>query len=57
MIILIYSTDVTNVFPWVVTYGIRTGLVTLCGLRDATSQVGTNENTRDLSEGDCDAPI
>ena len=41
----------------VVTYGIRAGLVTPCGLRDTTHKVGPNEVVRDLSEGDCDAPI
>ena len=36
LIILRYSADVTNTFPWVVTYGIRVGSVTLCGIRDTT---------------------
>ena len=41
----------------VVTYGIRADPVTLCGLRDTTYKVGSNEDVRDLSGGDCDAPI
>ena len=36
LVLLRYSADVASVFPWVVTYGIRTGSVTLCGLRDTT---------------------
>ena len=44
-------------FAWVVTYGIRAGLVTLCRLKDTTHKVGPNEDIRDLSEGDCDALI
>ena len=39
----------TNVFSWVVTYG--------NGFRDTTHKVGPNEDVRDLSEGDYDAPI
>ena len=37
--------------------GTRVGLVILCGLRDTTHKVGPNEDVRDLSGGDCDAPI
>ena len=29
-----------SAFPWVVTYGIRAGLVTMCGLGDTTTQSG-----------------
>ena len=46
-----------NAFLWVVTYGIRAGLVILCGLRDTIPQSGPNEDVRDLSGGDCDTPI
>ena len=47
----------TSAFPWVVTYGIRAGPVILCGLKDTSYKVGPNEDVRDLSGGDCDAPI
>ena len=30
---------------------------TLYGLKDTTHKVGPNEDVRDLSGGDCDAPI
>ena len=40
----------------VISYGIRAGLVIPCGFRDTTSQSGPNEDVRNLSEGDCDAP-
>ena len=46
-----------SAFPWVVTYGIRVGLVTLYELRDNTQKIGPNEDVRDLSGGDCDALI
>ena len=46
-----------STFPWVVTYGIRVVPVTPCGLRDTTHKVGPNEDVRDLSGGDYDAPI
>ena len=46
-----------SAFSWVVIYGIRARLVTPCELRDTTQKVGPNEDVRDLSEGDCDAPI
>ena len=36
--------------------GIRVSLIIPCGLRDITHKVGPNENVRDLSGGDCDAP-
>ena len=32
--------DVASAFPWVVTYGIRAGSVTLYGLGDTTPQSG-----------------
>ena len=35
-----YSADVASAFPWIVTYGIRAGPVTLYGLRDTTPQNG-----------------
>ena len=38
LVLLRYSADVASAFPWVVTYGIRADPVTLCGLRDTTSQ-------------------
>ena len=38
LVILMYNADVANVFPWVVTYDIKTGSVILCGLRDTTLQ-------------------
>jgi len=57
LILLKYSADLANAFFWVVTYGIKTGPVTLYGLRDTTHKVGPNENIRDLSGVDCDAPI
>ena len=44
-------------FPWVITYSIRAGLVTPCGLRDITHKVDPNEDVRDLSEEDCDVSI
>ena len=40
----------------VVTDGIRAGPVIPCGLRDTTLQSGPNEDVRNLSGGDCDAP-
>ena len=40
LVLLRYNADVTSAFPWVVTYGIRAGLVTSCGLRDITPQSG-----------------
>ena len=52
-----YSADLASAFSWVVTYGIRAGLVTSCGLKDTTHKVGPNKDVRDLSGGDCDAPI
>ena len=45
-----------SAFPLVVTYGIRAGSVIPCGLKDITHKVGPNEDVRDLSGGDCDAP-
>ena len=39
-ILLRYSADVASTFLWVVTYGIRTRLVTSCGFRDTISQSG-----------------
>ena len=45
-----------SAFFWVVTYDIRADPVTPCGLRDTTPQSGPNEDVRDLSGGDCDAP-
>ena len=38
LVILMYNTDVASVFPWVVTYDIKTGSIILCGLRDTTLQ-------------------
>ena len=46
-----------SVFPWVGTYGIIAGPVTSCGLKDTTHKVGPDEDVRDLSGGDFDAPI
>ena len=46
-----------SAFPWVVTYGVKADLVTPCGLRNTIHKVGPNEDIRDLSEGDYDAPI
>ena len=40
LIILRYNADVAGVFPWIVIYGIRAGLVTSCGLGDTTPQSG-----------------
>ena len=40
LVILRYSADVANVFPWVVTYGIRAGPVIPYGLKDTTPQSG-----------------
>ena len=57
LVILRYSADVASAFSWVVTYGIRVGPIILCGLRDTTHKMGPNEDVRDLSGGDCDAPI
>ena len=39
LVLLRYSADVTSAFPWVVTYGIRAGPVTLYGLRDTIHNV------------------
>ena len=37
LVLLRYSADVASAFPyWVVTYGIKVGLVIPCGLRDTT---------------------
>ena len=49
--------DVTSAFPWVVTYDIRAILVPRVGLKTLPYKVGPNEDVRDLSGGDCDAPI
>ena len=57
LVILRCSADVASAFPWVVTHGIRTGPVISCGLKDTTHKEGPNEDVRDLSGGDCDAPI
>ena len=57
LVLLRYSADVASAFPWVITYGIRVSSVTSCGLRNTTYKVSPNKNVRDLSEGDCDAPI
>ena len=46
-----------SAFPWVVTYGIKVDPVTLCRLRDTTPKLGSNEDVKDLSGRDCDAPI
>ena len=40
LVLLRYSADVASAFPWVVTYGIRAGLVIPCGFRDTTPQSG-----------------
>ena len=40
LVLLSYNADVASTFSWVVSYGIRAGLVTLCGLRDTTLQSG-----------------
>ena len=52
-----YSADVASAFPWVVTYGIRAGPVIPCGSEALPYKMGPNEDVRDLSEEDCDAPI
>ena len=52
-----YSAGVASAFSWVVTYGIRAGPVIPCWFRDTTHKVGPNEDVRDLSWGDCNAPI
>ena len=57
LVLLRYSANVASAFPWVVTYGIKADLVTPCGLRNTIHKVGPNEDIRDLSEGDYDAPI
>ena len=57
LVLLRYSANVTSAFPWIITYSIRAGLVTPCGLGDTTHKVGPNEDIRDLSGGDCDALI
>ena len=43
-------------FPWVVTYGIRASPVIRVGSETLPHKVGPNEDVRDLSGGDCDAP-
>ena len=40
LVLLRYSADVASAFPWVVTYGIRAGLIIPCGFRDTTLQSG-----------------
>ena len=41
LVLLRYSADVASAFPyWVVTYGIKVGLVIPCGLRDTIPQSG-----------------
>ena len=57
LVFLRYSADVASAFPWVVTYGIRAGPVIPVGLETLSHKVGSNEDVRDLSGGDCDAPI
>ena len=57
LVLLKYSADMANAFPWIVSYGIRVDLVTSHGLRDTIHKVGPNEDVRDLSGGDCDTPI
>ena len=57
LVLLRYSTDVASTFLWVVTYGIKVGLVTSCGLKDITHKMGPNEDVRDLSGRVCDALI
>ena len=34
LVLLRYSADMVDAFPWVVTYGIRVGPITPCELRD-----------------------
>ena len=51
-----YSVDVASAFPWVVTYDIRAILVPRVGLKTLPYKVGPNEDVRDLSRGDYDAP-
>ena len=46
-----------SAFPWVVTYGIKIGSVTHVGSETLPHKVGSNEDIRDLSGGDYDAPI
>ena len=41
----------------VVTYGIRAGPVSRVGSETLPHKVDPNEDVRDLSGGDCDAPI
>ena len=57
LVLLRYNTDMASAFPWVVTYGIRIGSVTPCGLRDTTHKMGPNEDIRDLIGRDYDTPI
>ena len=40
LVLLRYNADVASAFPWIITYGIKAGLVTLCGLGDTTLQSG-----------------
>ena len=40
LVLLRYNADVASAFPWVITYGIRAGLIIPCGLRDITLQSG-----------------
>ena len=57
LVLLRYSADVASVFPWVITYDIKAGPIISCGLKDITPHSRSNEDVRDLSEGDYDAPI
>ena len=41
LVLLRYSANMANTFSWVITYGIRAGLVILCELRDTTTQSGS----------------
>ena len=41
LVLLRYSADVASAFSWVITYGIKAGSITSCGLGDTISQSGS----------------
>ena len=47
----------TSAFPWAVIVGIEVGSVIHVGSETLPYKVGLNEDVKDLSGGDCDAPI
>ena len=44
LVLLKYSADMASAFLWVVTYGIRAGPITPCGLKTLPNKVSPNED-------------